>query len=71
MLEEPAGRDLVAWIPSERILIETDGPFFTWAGEPIEPCHVPAVVTQLASIRRERDDELRNKIGRNFIELTA
>lgn len=50
MLQGKKGRDLVAKMPSNRVLTETDGPFAQIDGRSIVPWEADRAVAQLASI---------------------
>jgi TatD DNase family protein len=71
MLRSEKGRHLVALMPRERVLTETDGPFGQLGDRPLEPIDVVVAVEQLAGIwsieKREADQRLRA----NLRELLA
>jgi TatD DNase family protein len=50
MLHSPECRRLLAVLPCERVLTETDGPATRISGRPAEPRDIPAVVSELARI---------------------
>jgi TatD DNase family protein len=50
MVHSQEGRRLLAVLPRERVLTETDGPWTSISGRPAEPRDVPAVVGELARI---------------------
>lgn len=50
MLASPRGRDLIALVPPDRILTETDGPFSLEAGQPQLPGNVTKTTSQLARL---------------------
>jgi TatD DNase family protein len=50
MLETHKGRELVASMPRDRILTETDGPFTRVADGPTMPWHVETVEARLATL---------------------
>lgn len=51
MLHKPQQRELVANLPQERLLTETDGPFTTLRDRPMRPADVRTTVEMLASVR--------------------
>lgn len=51
MLQSPKHRQLVASLPADRLLTETDGPFVEFEGHPIRPCDVARTVADLAALR--------------------
>lgn len=65
-------RDLVGFIPRERLLIETDAPYLTPhnlpekpRGNRNEPAFLPYVLTRLAALVGEPEAALGNQIARN------
>ena len=47
-------RDVAAWAPEDRILVETDAPFLApvpFRGKPNEPAYVTYVAAQVAQLR--------------------
>jgi TatD DNase family protein len=50
MLESPRGRELVASLPPERILTESDGPFIRIGNHPTKPKDVMETVEMLAKL---------------------
>jgi TatD DNase family protein len=51
MLNSPKHRQLIAELPEDRLLTETDGPFVLIQGKPIRPREVADTVSQLAALR--------------------
>jgi TatD DNase family protein len=50
MVGSAKGRRILAALPPERVLTETDGPYTMTAGKPSTPAHVPALVGELARL---------------------
>lgn len=71
MLEKPRGRQLVAELPIDRILTETDGPFIDIGGGPITPGEVLPTIETLAAIRELAIDDMANRVIRNWINLVS
>ena len=71
MLEKPRGREIVAQLPVDRILTETDGPFIEVGGRPISPGEVLPTIETLAAIRKLATADMANKVIRNWIELVS
>ena len=52
MLLTDRGRDLIAVLPSDRLLTETDGPFTQVSGRAACPADVTITVETIANLRR-------------------
>lgn len=65
-------RDVAAFVPLDRMLIETDSPYLApvpYRGKTNNPALVPYVAAQLAEIRRCSVQEIANITSRNFEAL--
>lgn len=54
-------KDVAAWVPSDRLLVETDAPFLTpvpHRGKRNEPAYVRFTLAEIAALRREEPDKL-------------
>lgn len=72
MLRSPKHRQLVASLPADRILTETDGPFVEIDKRPVRPREVAAAVEQLAALRSAPVDMMARAILANLrVLLTA
>jgi len=71
MFNSPTHRKLIAELPTNRLLTETDGPFIAIEGRPIRPREVAEAVAKLAFLRAVPDEEMRNSILDNFRALLA
>jgi TatD DNase family protein len=71
MLRSPKHRQLVAALPLDRILTETDGPFVEVDGAPVRPPSVIHTVAQLATLKGMMPDELANTIVSNLRSLVS
>lgn len=71
MLEKPRGREIVAQLPIDRILTETDGPFIDVGGGPIAPGEVRPTIETLAAVCEVEIADMANKIIRNWINLVS
>jgi TatD DNase family protein len=69
MLDDPAGRDLVCWLPIESILIETDGPFYDLDGVRVEPADCVSVAETIAKLRGVASDELARAAAANYARV--
>lgn len=71
MLRSENGRKLVANMPRQRVLTETDGPFVTLSGEPTRPIHLSRTIEMLAVLWATGLNETRKQITDNFRELLS
>jgi TatD DNase family protein len=65
-------RDVAAFVPMERLLIETDSPYLApmpYRGKTNNPSYVPFVAKQLAAIRNVPVEEIADVTSRNFERL--
>jgi TatD DNase family protein len=67
MVNSENGRRLISAMPSERILLETDGPFTTFENEPCTPEITGLIKEQILSIRKQPGID----ITANFKQLIA
>ena len=62
-------RDVVAYVPLDRMLIETDSPYLApvpYRGKINTPAYVPHVASQLATIKQCTVEEVGRATSRNF-----
>lgn len=71
MLAKERGRDLVAALPPERLLTETDGPFTQIDGRPTRPADVESTVGALASLCQFTPDVMAMAIQTNLRALLS
>jgi len=65
-------RDLVRWIPLDRLLLETDSPFLApvpFRGKPNKPAHIPVIASFIAELRKIPIDYLAEKTSQNAHRL--
>lgn len=60
---------LLSWIPKERILAETDGPFVKSNGEPVMPNDTLRVARRIARLWEVSEEEVRKRLFNNFKEV--
>lgn len=70
MIQEKKMHPLLRWLPADRLLTETDGPFVKFGYRPIRPSDIPATVELLARLRATGDSELGLMVTANFQALT-
>ncbi len=71
MVRSAQGREVVARIPTARLLTETDGPFVQQRGREAEPFDVRELIRATASLRGESEEILRKIIYQNFATIVA
>jgi TatD DNase family protein len=69
MLKTAKGRELVAALPRDRILTETDGPFVTREGRTLVPRDVSDTIELLAELWAIENSEVEAKVAVNMREL--
>jgi len=71
MIRSEKGRQLIACMPPEKVLTETDGPFVQVGNRIAEPADVATVINYLAGQWRLSDAEAQVRIHSNFARLIA
>ncbi len=71
MLTSKSGQRVLAEVPPDRILTETDGPYTKRAGQPTSPADIPWLVEQIADIWAVDPDSARRRIFDNMARLFA
>ena len=69
MMRSKRGRQLVAELPANRILTETDGPFTQTEGRPTEPADSKATIFAVARIRDSPVEQFTNTVTANLRTL--
>ena len=65
-------REVVRWIPMDRLLLETDSPFLApvpFRGKPNKPAHLPVIASFIAELRKVTIEHLAEKTSENAHEL--
>lgn len=71
MLAGAKGRDLVARMPRNRVLLETDGPFAQAASTPLYPWHLSLAIARVATLWELETAETMEVVHRNEVSLLA
>jgi TatD DNase family protein len=71
MLRSKNGQRIVATLPKERVVTETDGPYSKLAGRASEPKDMPAVVQGLARFWGEDTEEARQRVIANMGSIAS
>jgi TatD DNase family protein len=69
MLSSKLGRDIIAHIPKNRVLTETDGPFVMIAGRQARPLNIAQVQTNLAQMWNCTANEVESHVRSNFKQI--
>ena len=65
-------REIVRWIPMDRLLLETDSPFLApipFRGKQNKPAHIPIIASFVAELRNIRIEHLAEKTSENAQRL--
>ena len=65
-------REIVRWIPIDRLLLETDSPFLApipFRGKPNKPAHIPIIASFVAGLRNITIEHLAEKTSENAQRL--
>ena len=65
-------REVVRWIPLDRLLLETDSPFlapFPFRGKPNKPANIPVIASFIAELRKIPIEHLAEKTSENAQRL--
>ena len=65
-------REVVRWIPLDRLLLETDSPFLTpvpFRGKPNKPAYIPVIASFIAELRKIPIEHLAEKTSENAHRL--
>lgn len=71
MLRSPKHRQLVASLPADRLITESDGPFVEVDGRPVRPAAVARTVAELAGLRGGSANEMAALIVSNLRALVS
>ena len=65
-------REVVRWLPLDRLLLETDSPFLAptpFRGKPNKPAYIPAIATFIAELREISLEQLSEQTTANAERL--
>jgi len=71
MLRSKNGQRIIAALPRERVVTETDGPYSKLGGRASEPGDIPVVVRGLGRTWGEDEDRARDRIFENMASIAA
>ncbi len=70
MINSSKGKKIISWIPHDKILLETDGPFATNNGKALVPTDVYLLIEYLSSIWNKTEQEVLCVLKTNLFALT-
>ncbi|MEO8381145.1 MAG: Qat anti-phage system TatD family nuclease QatD [Acidobacteriota bacterium] len=71
MTRSATGRSVIAAVPEDQLLTETDGPFVQHTGRPMHPFEMTTFLPTLAELRGTTTAALRSRILRNFARAVS
>ena len=71
MVRSKTGLTLLAAMPGDRVLTETDGPFVETGGRPARPSDIAMVIREISQLWGQPPDETKAIVSRNFESLTS
>jgi TatD DNase family protein len=71
MFRDPKRRDLVASLPIDRILTESDGPFIRTGTGPSKPADIKDVIPMIAAAFARTEGEIKTQLAQNLAKIEA
>jgi TatD DNase family protein len=71
MLNSARGRKVISWIPQDRVLLETDGPFAKINGEILFPSNVDMVIGYLSQCLNMPKQEVMEQLASNLRSIVS
>ena len=71
MIHSKQGTKVISWLPQDRVLLETDGPFTSIDGRPMEPCDSRITVEYLSNLWQLNEREVNEILKKNLRELCS
>lgn len=71
MIHSERAKKVISWLPQERILLETDGPFAKVKGKPVYPSDVISVSRYLSELWGKSIEEVNEQLKLNLKELVS
>ena len=69
MVTTQKGRSLLSFVPRDRILTETDGPYVKIGGRPAKPCDIGVVLSGIADVWGVPVEEVETQVADNYTHL--
>lgn len=69
MLNSNRGMKVASWLPPDRVLLETDGPFAKVDNSPLLPSQARLAVNELSLLWKVTDEDVVAQLKRNMVLL--
>lgn len=71
MLQSARGKKVISWLPQDKVLLETDGPFAKVDGKVLFPSNVNLVIEYLTQLWKMETQSVLSKLGQNLVTLLS
>ncbi len=71
MLQSTRGKKVISWLPQDRILLETDGPFAKVDGKVLFPSNVNLVIKYLSQLWDKETQSVLERLSQNLVTLLS
>ena len=71
MLQSTRGKKVISWLPQDRVLLETDGPFAKVDGKVLFPSNVNVVIEYLNQQWDMEDQSVLERLSQNLVALLS
>ena len=71
MLNSNRGLKVASWLPPDRVLLETDGPFAEVDNSPLLPSHAKLAIQELDRLWKIKADDVVSQLEKNMISLLS
>ena len=71
MLQSARGKKVISWLPLERVLLETDGPFAKIDGKILFPSNVNLVIEYLVQLWNMETQSVVSQLSQNLVTLLS
>jgi len=69
MLDSARAKKVISWLPQNRVLLETDGPFAKVGGRPVLPTDVELVMQYLSELWIKPISQVKSELRSNLNKL--
>ena len=71
MLQTGKGKKIIAKIPNNKILLESDGPFIKINNKIFRPTDLKITISELAILKQKENDKMQQILFKNFVEVIS